>query len=117
MNLLDLPPEIRLRIYEFAVVQLHAICINKGWHEPPIVTAIKRDSRDIAKMHYGGNIFVYYLTAYHFGGSKFDTPNFEDFADRIAVLSEWKRCYLCALEVVCFWAEERETVDDARVIP
>lgn len=55
-----------------------------------MIAAIESDSTDIASIFYESNTFIYYLTAHHFGGPKFDEPSFEDLVDRIAMLSSRK---------------------------
>lgn len=117
MNLLTLPPELRLQIYQQVLVQRHPICINKGWHEAPLLPATEEsnDSLEVGKMYYGENVFVYYFTTYHFSGPKFDAPVLEESADRIESLSKEKRAALRRMEIVCFWGQAGGPVGEARV--
>lgn len=117
MNLFDLPPELRLQIYDLILVQPHPICINKSWDEPHLLSPMEHsnDSLEVAKVYYGENVFVYYFTNDHFSGPKFNAPILNEFAGCIGALSRAKTAALRRVEIVSFGSESGKMIDELRV--
>ena len=111
MNLLDLPAELRIRIYELALIQNAPICINRSWQEPPLLS-LGPDFPDFEVIYstfYAENTFVYYLSAFHF-----DDPNFQALVDRIRFLGQYRRDCSRRVNVVCYWATKVATIEGVK---
>lgn len=111
MNLMDIPVELRLRIYELSLLQDTAICINRTWQLPSLLSLgpAFEDNEIVAEIFFKHNTFVYYLTSY-----TFSSPDVRDLIQRLSVLSPEERSWLWALNVVCFWAAKDVTIDQIK---
>lgn len=109
---MDLPIELRLRIYELSIVQDIAICINRTWQLPSLLSldSAFQDDEVVAEIFYKHNIFVYYLTSY-----TFSSPDVRDLIQRLSLLSPKERTWLRTLNVVCFWAAKDVTIDQIKL--
>ena len=107
-NLMDLPVEVRLKIYEYAIVQSGPICINRSWQAPSILKlgSGSCDLDAVTKLFYKQHAFVYYLTGLNYG-----EPNIQPLIDRLLELTLTKREYVKKINIVCFWACKDVTIE------
>jgi hypothetical protein len=108
---MDLPVELRLRIYELALVQETAICINRGWQRPSLLSLgpTFQDSNIVSETFFKSNTFVYYLTAYTFG-----EPDVRDLIQTFRLLQPQERKLVRKVNIVCFWAAKDVTMQNIR---
>ena len=111
MNLMDLPIELRLRIYELSIVKETAICINRTWQLPSLLSLGPTfpDHEIVAETFYKQNMFVYYLTSY-----TFNAPDVRDLIRQLSLLSPKERRWLQTVNVVCFWAAKDVTIEQIK---
>ena len=110
-NLMDLPVELRLRIYELAFIQRTAICIDRGWQRPSLLSLGPRfvDHVIVAKTFFKRNSFVYYLTAHNFS-----EPDLRDLMQIFRQLRPWERALVRKVDVMSFWTAKGVTMQYIR---
>jgi hypothetical protein len=108
---MDLPIELRLRIYELSILQDTAICINRAWQLPSLLTLGPKfpDHDIVAEIFYKHNTFVYYLTSY-----TFSSIDVSDLIHKLSLRSPKERSWLWTLNVECFWAAKDVTIEQIK---
>ena len=111
-NLMTLPIELRLRIYEWALVQETAICINRSWQRPSLLSLNPPfpDHAIVASTFFKTNTFIYYLTAHTFG-----EPDVRDLLHILRLLRPREKALVRRVKIVCFWAAKDATMRDIRL--
>jgi hypothetical protein len=105
---MDLPLELRLKIYEYAIVERGPICINRSWQTPFILGLGSgfRDLDSVTEIFFKSHAFVYYLTSLNYG-----EPDNQPFVNRLAQLTSNERGHVHKVTIVCSWACKDVTLE------
>jgi hypothetical protein len=111
MNLMDLPIERRLRIYELALVEKTAICIDRGWQRPSLLALGPKfvDHDIVAETFFKRNRFVYDLTAYNFS-----EPDLRDLMQTCRQLRPREQVLVRKVDIMSFWTAKGITMQYIR---